>query len=319
MGKSIKVFEVYGNMKIIKIYADQKIPKMEKSAACIGYFDGLHLGHQKLFEKVLTLSQTDNIKSACICFENDPWIIMHKSEDSSQLTPFSLRMKKLEAMGIDYCYLLHFDEKMRQLNSETFISHILEALNLKYLICGHDFHFAYQGKGNVDSLKNRQFTLHLVDEVVYQEEKISSSKIEMLIKAGKIELANAQLGYVYTLYGKVIHGNQVGRSILGFPTANLALEESYVLMKEGVYEGSVIYKQQEYLSMINVGHNPTMNERQDVSIEAHIIDFDEDIYGASIGVSFRRYLREEQRFDSIKALINQLNEDIKTVKKSKGK
>lgn len=248
----LEVLGACGNMEIVKIYAGQPLVKMPSSVACIGYFDGVHVGHQKLIEKVNALAQKEHVKTACICFDNDPWIVMKKCKETSQLTPLALRLKKLETLGIQICYLLHFDEAMMKLEPSSFVNDILSQLHLEALVCGEDFRFAYQGKGSTRDLMNAHFALHIVEEIQYQGHKISSSHIEKLLKAGAIAKANAQLGYEYTLSGEVIHGNKVGAKVLGFATANLALDEDYVMVKKGVYAAHVTYHGKVYKSMVNL-------------------------------------------------------------------
>lgn len=313
----IKVLGAFGKMKIVKIIVGESWDEMPTSVCCIGYFDGLHLGHQKLFDEGKKIAKARNEKLACICFDNDPWIVLHKSKDVSQLTPYRLRMKKLEELGVEICYLLHFNKEMMKLSVDDFLHSILEKLKISTLLCGKDFHYAHHGTGDVEYLKNGSFDLEVVSNVLYEQEKISSSKIEKLLKNGEIQSANLQLGYIYTLSGNVIHGKGVGKTKLGFPTANLLLDDDYVIPKRGVYAGIVYIQKEAHWAMINVGHNPTMNHKEEISIEAHILAFERDIYGEKISISFIKMLREEQRFESINALIQQLKKDIQTLQKIK--
>lgn len=313
----IRVLEGYGNMECIKVYVNEKLPVLAPSVACIGYFDGLHIGHQKLIDDVLKHANELDIIPACICFDNDPWVVMHKSEDTSQLTPLSKRLSLLEERGIKRCFLLHFDEEMCKLSSASFIK-MLEDMHIKTLICGNDFRFAHKGEGNVETLKTGNFEVLIHDHILYHGHKISSSVIENNIKTGNIEDANKQLGYPYCIEGSVIHGNKVGNSKLGFPTANIKLNEEYVLPKQGVYAGLVKIRNQFYLSMINIGYNPTMNLLDKISIEAHILDFEEQIYDEEISVYFYAYLRDEMKFETTEALIEQLHKDLDMVRLKKG-
>lgn len=301
-------------MEILLIKANEKIHVDKAAVACIGYFDGIHRGHQTLIDKTLKLADGRFIP-AVICFDTDPYLLFHKVQDPTYITPMKERFRLLEANGIRRCYLLHFDESMMHMDHHTFIQQILNHLNLKAIVCGEDFHFAYQGKGNSDTLKNQSFELYVVPEKKYQGKKISSSTIEALIKNGDMENCHDQLGRSYSIRGKIIHGANVGGIQLGFPTANLKMEENYILPKKGVYSGEVCIHGQKHKAMINVGNNPTMNYQQNTSIEAHIIDFDDDIYDQTAIFYFDRYLREEKKFASKNELIKQLQYDVQSVKK----
>ncbi|NBK97290.1 MAG: bifunctional riboflavin kinase/FAD synthetase [Erysipelotrichia bacterium] len=300
-------------MEIIRIKANEDVIVSEESIACIGYFDGLHKGHLALIDQVKALANDKCIK-AVICFDNDPFVLLHKVSEPRYITPFHERMRKLKDLGIQRCYLLHFDQMMLHMDKEAFIDKILVKLKLKALICGEDFHFAYQGKGDIETLKNSEIAVVVVKEKRYHNEKISSSTLEKLIEQGRMEECYAQLSRPYSIYGEVVHGAHVGSTKLGFPTANLAMEENYIIPKKGVYAGYVEIENKQYPAMINVGHNPTMNYQENTSIEAHILDFNENIYGKKIRFYFLSYLREEKKFSSLEALIEQLHKDVEQVR-----
>lgn len=300
-------------MEIIKITANQPIIVDKKSVAAIGYFDGIHKGHQALIEEVL--KQAGNLYvSSVICFDNDPHLLLHKVNSPRYITPHNERLSVLKAMGIQRCFLLHFDEIMMNMSKERFIHDILDNLSLKALICGEDFRFAIHGEGNIHTLSNQSFILKVIKEKRYLNHKISSSAIEILINEGKMQECFEQLGRFYSIKGTIIHGSNVGGNQLGFPTANLQMNENYIIPKRGVYAGSVQIKENYYKAMINVGNNPTMNYQMNTSIEAHIIDFNEDIYGDDITFYFHDYMRDEKKFNTTEALIEQLNIDVNYVK-----
>lgn len=307
----------FGNMEIIKVVANQQLAPIPQIAgthvACIGYFDGIHKGHQALIETTLKLAGDKHIPSV-ICFDKDPHLLLHKVKEPRYITPYEERLHVLASYGIKRCFLLHFDEAMMRMDKEYFIKYILEQLHLKALVCGEDFRFAYEGKGNCDSLLNRSFQLHIVSEKRYHNQKISSSTIEQFIMEGKMQEVYEQLGRYYAIKGHVIHGAHVGSTKLGFPTANLKMEENYIIPKKGVYYGSVHVNDKTYKAMINVGNNPTMNYQRNTSIEAHIIDFDENIYGQKIIFYFHVFMREEKKFHSLDELIEQLEKDIAYVR-----
>lgn len=303
----------FGSMEIITVTAKQSIDMEKTHVACIGYFDGIHKGHMSLIDETIRLANDQYIPSV-ICFDHDPYVIMHKIENPRYITPFQERLRILDANGIKRCFLLHFDDEMMHMSKNEFIERILNHLNIHTLICGEDFRFAYRGEGNIDTLKNQQFALHVVSEKKYHNAKISSSTIERLIEIGKMKECYEQLGRHYSIHGKVIHGSHVGSTKLGFPTANLQMDENYLIPKKGVYSGTVMIHDKIYKAMINVGNNPTMNYQMNTSIEAHIIDFNENIYDEKITFYFHDYMREEKKFNSLEELIAQLKYDIQFVR-----
>lgn len=305
-------------MEIIKVYANTNIPSYTPCVACIGYFDGLHLGHQALINKVIALAKQKNKVPTCICFDVDPWEVVKKNTNLTHITPNSERFSQLAQMGIERCYVLHFDEAMMRLSVFAFINEILCQLHLDTLVCGSDFHFAHKGEGDCLALQNQSFALEIVPPLMDGDKKISSSTIEEYLLAGKIEKANALLGRAYQVKGIVVKGKQVGRSKLGFPTANLQLTNEYVIPKKGVYVGLAHLRNHTYKAMINIGHNPTMNYTESLSIEGYLLDFDDNIYGEEIAYSFLTQIRDEQRFPSMEALIEQLHNDVAYAKAYKG-
>lgn len=303
----------FGSMEVIIVNAKKPISIEGKHVACIGYFDGIHKGHMALIKETVKLADNMYIP-AVICFDNDPHVIMHKISEPRYITPHHERLRILESCGIKRCFLLHFDEDMMCMSKNDFIDKILNNLNLHTIICGEDFRFAYRGEGNIETLKNQKFQLNVISEKKYQNTKISSSTIERLIEDGNMNECYEQLGRFYCIKGTVIHGAHVGSTKLGFPTANLQMDENYLIPKKGVYAGSVRIGDETYKAMINVGNNPTMNYQMNTSIEAHIIDFDRDIYGQNITFYFHDYMREEKKFNCLEELIEQLKYDIQFVR-----
>lgn len=303
-------------MEIVAVQANQPLHHAQKHVACIGYFDGVHLGHQALIKKTMDLCDSETIP-AIICFDQDPWVVMNKIKSARYITPHKERMRIFEQLGIQKVFLLHFDEAMMHLTKQQFIDTILKQLNLKAIVCGNDFRFAFQGEGNVHDLHNQGFHVEVVDTICFNHTKISSSTIEKNIEEGAIEDANKALNKAYSIFGVVVHGSHVGSTKLGFPTANLSLSDHYIIPKKGVYQGQVIVRNKTYDALINVGNNPTMNYQSNTSIEAHLLSFNEDIYHEQVTFTFMRYIRDEKKFNSIEELIAQLKEDVLFVEKNK--
>ncbi len=283
--------------------------------ACIGYFDGLHLGHQALIKETINQAKLYQCKSALITFSPDPWIVIKKIDKVEHLTPLDKRVALAKEWGIDEVIVIDFTEDVSHLNPKEFIQSILKPCNLKGLVCGFDFHYGFKGEGNVETLKEDakgSFSVKVIDSINQENEKISTTRIVDLIKNGEISEANRLLGHTYHVDGIVIKGNQKGRTI-GFPTANILLEKDFLIPKPGVYSGHIKLDDETYLAMINIGHNPTFNLVQDLSVEAHILNFHGNIYEKQISLYFTKFLREEQKFESLDELIKQLEIDRNAV------
>lgn len=300
-------------MKTWKLSLGQECPCTCPIAACIGYFDGLHRGHQGLIKQAVTLARQLGCESALITFDPDPWVTIKGIGEVKHITTMQQRIQLAQQQGIQHFFVLDFDKQMAAMKPEQFMEFILMQINLKGLVCGFDFHYGAQGQGNAESLQTLakdRFEFVQVDSINDEWGKISSSRIVDCIERGQVAQARILLGYPYTMTGKVIHGNAQGKSRLGFPTANCAVDKEFIVPMRGVYIGKVQIKGKQLPAMINIGHNPTFNERHMISIEAHILNFNQDIYGEPIAVMFYEFIREERKFESIDALIQQLNKDV---------
>lgn len=293
----------------------EEIPQIDfEINACIGYFDGIHKGHQKLIQAVLQHSKQNGAVPALITFDPDPWAILKKDAQLTHLTTMEERKKIAEALGVECWIILQFTKEMAALSVADFHTRILNPLHLQTLVCGYDFHYAYKGEGNVETLrKQTMFQVDVIDEVSDEAEKISSSRIERLLHAGDMEKAMELLTRPYQISGTIVHGRRNGHK-LGFPTANLKMSEPYVCPKEGVYAGRVQLDDIWYDAMINVGYNPTFGEGNEHTIEAHILDFSLSIYGKPATYTFLHYLRSDVAFSSLEALIEQLKKDYANTK-----
>ncbi len=282
-------------------------------AACIGYFDGLHLGHQALISETVKLANELECETALITFNPDPWVTIKGIQDVYHLTTMKQREVLAERFGIQHFFVIDFTAEMASLSPNEFLELLSLQINLKGLVSGFDFHYGAKGLGNTDTLlqiSHQRFEYRWVTSINDEQGKISSTRVSDAVTNGDMQSAFRLLGYPFTLLAKVIHGNAVGASKLGFPTANCQVNQEYIKPKKGVYAGKVLVQEKEYLAMINVGHNPTFNLSEDVSIEAHILDFDQDIYEEEIEVMFFYYIRDEKKFSSINELITQLKQDV---------
>lgn len=278
-------------------------------AACIGYFDGIHKGHQKLIEKVLELCKDGQCEPALITFEPDPWVVLKGIKDVRHITPMKHRQDIGASLGIKKWIILDFDRYMAQISTEQFHEDILKRLQIKHLVCGNDFHYASKGSGSIHTLRAcEDFELHVIEPVLEDEQRISSTLIEGFIQQGDMQSCKQQMGRSYAMRGVIARGNQMGRAY-GYPTANLKLNDVYLIPLKGVYAGYVEHQGNYYQAIINIGHNPSFNYSQKISIEAHILDFNQDLYDQQCTFYFEYYLRGEVRFNGMDELAEQLKKD----------
>ncbi|MCI8851055.1 MAG: riboflavin biosynthesis protein RibF [Erysipelotrichaceae bacterium] len=297
-------------MKEIHISLHQDSPEInEPIHACIGYFDGIHIGHRQLIQAVVKHAKEQGGAAALITFDPDPWAVIKGLTQIAHLTSMEQRKQIAAQLGVEYWIILDFTEEMAALSVAEFHEQILYPLPLATLVCGYDFHYAHYGKGDSQSLQaQNRFTVQVIEQVQNEAQKISSTRIEQCIKEGKIEKANELLSRPYTMTGIVVHGLKNGRK-MGYPTVNLQPDTAYVMPKEGVYVGLMHYNGNNYHAMINVGSNPTVQSTLTQRIEAHVFDFDEMIYDRPVAFSFLHYLRGDFKFQGLEQLKQQLQQD----------
>ncbi|MEG0264978.1 MAG: riboflavin biosynthesis protein RibF [Erysipelotrichaceae bacterium] len=296
-------------MKILHVEVGDCELNLPEITACIGYFDGIHIGHQELIKKVVELTNKDGCIPSLITFDPDPWSIVKGEHNLPHLTTMADRIKIGESLGLKLWIILRFNQEMADLSIDAFHHLLYSQLHVSTLVCGYDFTYGKFGKGNVTSLaKQTFFTSYVVDAITYLGEKISSSRIEDAILNGRVKDVKPLLGRYYQMEGIVIKGNKIGRTI-HYPTANLKPIANYIICKRGVYAGYAIVLGVRYSAFINIGYNPSFNLQDELSIEVHIFDFNLDIYNESVTIIFVERLRDEIKFDGKDALIQQLNED----------
>ena len=301
-------------MRIFNIGTNTHLRHPLPICACIGYFDGMHKGHQELIKRTVELSEKYNCESTLITFDPDPWITIKGLDSVEHITPVRQRMNLAVYFGIENFVILNFNEEMSRMPHAEFCEKILGQLDLKGLVCGFDFRYGYQGEGNAETLKEEAgCEVIVVDAVEDEKGKISSSRIASELKAGNMEEVNAMLGYPYFIEGTVIEGNHKGTGI-GFPTANVKYSAEYLLPRTGVYAGFATVAGRQYKAMINLGHNPTFNYSERLSLEVHLLGFKGDIYGKYMRVYPLYYVRDEMRFNSKENLCMQLYQDRRTVR-----
>lgn len=297
-------------MKIIHYNITKKFPTVEPFVACIGYFDGFHVGHMALVSATLKIARNKGIKSAVITFDPDPWVVIKHIEHPIHLTTMSDRMEIAREKGIDYWIAIKFDENLAIQPHEVFTD-VIARTPLVTLVSGFDFTYGHKGQGNSATLKQEsagKFDVLEILPITDNGIKISTTRIGQLIEDGKIADANRLLGRIYALSGIVVGGRHIGRKI-GYPTANLAVDSEYRIPRIGVYAGRVEVEGIWYDAMISVGKNPTVTEEKSISVEANLFDFDRDIYEMTVKFEFHQFIRDEIKFASIADLVATIHED----------
>ena len=295
----------------------EKIDTIKESVVTIGNFDGIHKGHQVLIEKATEYAKKNNVISTVFTFNNHP-VNYFKPNSIKNIITNNDKIKILKTMGVDYIINIPFDEYMTKISGYDFVKDILiDKLGAKKIIVGHDFTFARNKEGNIDLLKELSkkngFLLEIVNPVKIDDIRISSSYIRKLILDGKVEDARKYLGRNYKLSGEVIHSKKLGRTI-GFPTANISIDENIIIPKVGIYATKVYVNGTIYYGATNVGYNPTVNGNK-LSIETNILEFNDDIYGKIITIEFLERIRDEKKFNGIEELKEQLQKDTKYIYK----
>ena len=285
----------------------------KKTIITIGTFDGVHIGHQKIVKKLLENAKNRNVESAILTFFPHPRMVLQDQTEMRLLNTIDERTKLLEKNGVDNLIIHPFDKAFSRLTAEEFVKDILvDQLNIEKIVIGYDHRFGRNRTANIDDLiefgEKYNFEVEQISAQEIQEASVSSTKIRTALEEGNIALANQYLGYSSFLTGVVKEGKKLGRTI-GFPTANLKIEENYKLIpKEGVYIVESNLNGKKVYGMMNIGTNPTFNEGL-LSIEIHFLDFDADLYNQKIQISILEYLRAEQKFESVALLKAQLNID----------
>lgn len=282
--------------------------------ATIGFFDGIHLGHRYLIKQVCEIADQRGYKAAVVTFPVHPRQIVRYKPDFKLLTTWEEKLSILSDSGLDYCIALDFTEKLAALSAKDFMLFLKNEFNVKLLLVGYDHRFGHnRSEGFPDYVRyGEELGIKVLLNEVYktdENEVISSSLIRNSLLLGKVSDAAKLLGYYYYLEGIVVSGRQLGRQI-GYPTANLKVgSPDKVIPADGVYAVWVTIDGKKYGGMLSIGVRPTVNNGTDRTIETHIFNFDSDIYGKTIRISFVSYIRLEEKFGTIDELIAQLHKD----------
>lgn len=297
-------------MEIIRTIG--KLNTEKKTAVAVGYFDGMHIGHQELIRQMLQCAKDNDLLPAILTFDMHTFRAAGKGKHD--LFPRSYTTHLAEKAGVELYVDLPFEE-IRDLEPDQFASAVLGEgfLHAAAVFCGDDFRYGKGRAGDVDDLRTEGmrngFTANVVESVMLDGEAVSTSRIKELMKLGEIREANRMLGKPYSMYGEVIHGNHLAQG-MGFPTANIRLPAEILSPRKGVYLTETIIDGVRYRSITNIGTRPTITQDVESTAETHILDFNQNLYGKEIRVLFFDFIRPEQKFNSEADLVEMVQSNI---------
>ncbi len=298
---------------LVTLHNISEFQKGEKTFVTIGTFDGVHFGHQRILEKLVSDAKRAGKKSILLTFFPHPRMVLQKDSSLELINTIEERKNLLAKTGLDYLIIHPFSKEFSRLTALAFVRDILvNQFNVSKLCIGYDHHFGKNREGNITQLqeysKLYDFDIEEIPAQDIDDVSVSSTKIRKALAEGNVKTANTYLGYPFMLNGNVVNGKQLGGKI-GFPTANIDVEEAYKLIpKTGVYVVRSTIKDEIIYGMMNIGKRPTVDGKHQ-TIEVHFFDFNQDLYEQSLTVELLYFLRDEHKFDSVEHLISQLQKD----------
>lgn len=294
------------------IIHENTVVPYDGTAVVLGDFDGLHAAHTAIIKNGTEYAKRYGLKSGVMLFEENTKSVL-ENINVELITENEEKIRLLEDMGLDFAYIVRFDREFMRKTPEEFIRYLSDKLRAKAVFAGYDYKFGHMAAGNADTLSklSKEYGMEAVilPEMKIGGKTVSSTYIRSLIKSGKMEEAAEFLGREFSICGKVEKGLQNGRK-MGFPTANISYSPKIVLPCIGVYAGFTYVRGKKYRSVINVGNNPTFGAER-ITVESHILDFDCDIYGEYVRVSFAKRIRGDIKFKNMKELTEQIEKDVK--------
>lgn len=284
-----------------------------KIVLALGFFDGVHLGHQTVIQQAKAEAVKRNIPLAVMSFNQHPKIVYGGINPKSYkyLTTNNRKVALMEEQGVDIFYIVEYTYAFGTQSPQEFVDNYIVDLQAELVVAGFDYTYGLAEIANMKTLPNHakgRFDIISVDEIKYQESKVGSTQIKKDIEEGNIERANKNLGYIYEISGTVIHGKKLGRQ-MGFPTANVQVDHPQLIPAAGVYAVEFMVGDDWYIGAASIGYNITFYEDFNLSCEVYILDFDKYIYGEKVKVRWHHYLRGEVKFDNMEGLIEQLHKD----------
>jgi len=287
-----------------------------KNYIALGFFDGIHLGHQALLKWCIKEAKLANATSTAILFDEHPEKVIKNYNNFHLLTTLKERIRRIRELGLQQIIIINFNDQFQKITAENFIIEILlKKFNMNAVFVGYNYSFGFQKKGDIKLIKELSNYYHfksfiMKPETINEKQKISTTIIKENLIKGNIEKANKLLGYPYELNGEVVHGDKRGSTVLSFPTANLHLAKEKLIPKNGVYIAFVYSGGKKYNGLVNIGFKPTFRKKKDdTSVEIYIFNFCNDIYNKKISISLLKRIRDEKRFTDAGDLATQIKKD----------
>lgn len=288
------------------------------SAMALGFFDGIHLGHQKVIKTAKEIAAEKGLQSAVMTFFPHPAVVLGHQENPEYLTPLAHKEQLIQNLDIDLLYVVQFDELIFQLGPKDFVDQYIVGLSVEHAVAGFDYTYGSKAKGTMATMPphaDGRFEVTVVDKLEHNGEKVSSTAIRGLIREGRVEDVPSLLGRYYETRGTVVTGEERGRTI-GFPTANIEEGGAYLIPEIGVYAVKMKVKGEWHDGVASIGFKPTFHDNpgDKPEVEVHLFHFNKDIYGESVSVTWHKRLRGEVKFDSADALVEQMEHDKEDAK-----
>ncbi len=304
----------------MQVYKELKKGLLSNTSLALGVFDGVHAGHRRVILDAVQKARTKGLTSVVVTFSVHPRQVITGSAPGV-ITPLEDKLQFFRELGVDAIVVIDFNQELAKMSAQEYVKNILQGcFGAKSITVGYNHKLGSDKKGTSDFLnqygEKNNIQINVIPPVKINEHIVSSSVIRGFIESGDVVSAREFLGRPFKIKGKVIEGRRLGRQI-GFPTANLFLDEDLVLPLRGVYSGAVKLKDEEFSSVINVGRRPTVGNFENDLVEAHILNFDRDIYGEYIEVFFLDRIRDEKKFDSLDELKARIEQDCKHVTRYK--
>ena len=309
-------------MKVIQLQAAQGIDTIDgkEFALAIGFFDGLHKGHQTVIQKAIEIADEMNVCPAVMTFNPHPSHLFAKGHSKiGYITPLEEKQRILSQMGIDTLFIAKFDHDLASLTPKEFVDSVLNKLAIRHVVAGYDFTFGTKGQGTMDQMKTLsegKFGTTTIEKIAHDNEKVSSTRIRELLSEGRVSETAELLGRPFRSIGTVVDGDKRGR-LLGFSTANIIPGNELIVPENGVYAVRFTVDGTTYDGVCNIGVKPTFDRPDEArkTIEVHVFGFDGDLYGKHATVDWIDYIRSEKKFDSIDMLKSSITRDKETAKK----
>lgn len=303
----------------MKFYTSAYTEIQAESSVALGCFDGVHIGHSKIISSTVEVAKNEGLISVVWSFQAPPkGILSDKTDSITVLTPPTEKKRLIRDLGVDVLFCVPFNEKIAKLSPRDFFENIiLKRLNAKHIFCGFNYRFGYKGEGDIKLLgalcEEFNISLTVIDEITVDKVTVSSSAIRSYLLGGELENAQKMLGRPFAIKGKVKDGQHLGRT-LGFPTVNQEVPKGKISIKNGVYLTRVKFGKALKYGVTNIGMRPTVNGTEPIC-ETHILDFSGDLYGKTVTVEFIKFIRGEQKFNSLDELTKQVQKDIAEARK----